>query len=219
VPTSGSILVSRTERRPDLRAAELRLRETLAQTDATRLSFYPNLSLTGSVGTASTGLSEIVSNPLGSLAATLSAPFIQVNQAHFATAVARAQYDKAVVSFRKTLLKALIDVDNALSARIQLAEEGANLEHSFIRWSPRRRPNGSTKFVIAPAPCPYASGSMPKSRAANPNSPSPATASHPPELRYPLPNPRRRRRPTVMNRKRKKSTNSAPTRAAAAPNS
>jgi NodT family efflux transporter outer membrane factor (OMF) lipoprotein len=130
-PVAAGLPISLLGRRPDLRAAELRLRETLAQTDATRLSFYPNLSLTGSLGTASTGLSELVSNPLGSLAASLTAPFIQINQAHFATALARTQYDKAVVSFQKTLLQALVDVDNALSARTQLTEEGTHLERSL----------------------------------------------------------------------------------------
>lgn len=119
------------DRRPDLRAVELRLRETLAQTDATRLSFYPNLSLTGSVGTASTGLSEIISNPLGSLAASLSLPFAQFNQAKFATALARTQFDEAVLRFQKALWQALSDVDNALSARTQLAEEGAALARSL----------------------------------------------------------------------------------------
>lgn len=119
------------DRRPDLRAAELRLRETLAQTDATRLSFYPNLMLTGSVGTASSGLSELVSNPLGSLAATLSAPFVQWNQAHFATALARTQYDEAVLRFKKTLWQAFADVDNALAARTQLAQEAASVEKSL----------------------------------------------------------------------------------------
>jgi NodT family efflux transporter outer membrane factor (OMF) lipoprotein len=119
------------DRRPDLRAAELRLRETLAQTDATRLSFYPNLALTGSLGTASIGLSELVSNPLGSLAATITAPFVQWNQAHFATALARTQYDEAVLRFKKTLWQALSDVDNALSARGHLAEECAALERSL----------------------------------------------------------------------------------------
>jgi NodT family efflux transporter outer membrane factor (OMF) lipoprotein len=132
LPTvAAGLPASLLERRPDLRAAEIRLREALAQTDATRLSFYPNLSLSGSAGTASTGLSELVSNPLGSLAATLSIPFIQVNQAHFATALARVQYDEAVVGFRKTLLQALTDVDNALSARAQLAEEGAQFERTL----------------------------------------------------------------------------------------
>jgi NodT family efflux transporter outer membrane factor (OMF) lipoprotein len=130
-PVAADLPAALLNRRPDLRAAEMRLRETLAQTDATRLSFYPNLSLTGSLGTASTGLSELVSNPLGSLAATLSVPFIQLNQAKFATRLARTQYDKAVVSFRKTLLQALTDVDSALSARAQLAEEAAQLERSL----------------------------------------------------------------------------------------
>lgn len=130
-PVAADLPATLLSRRPDLRAAEMRLRETLSQTDATRLSFYPNLSLTGSLGTASTGLSELVSNPLGSLGTTLFAPFIQINQAKFATALARTQYEKAVVSFRKTLLQALADVDNALSARTQLAEEGTQLERSL----------------------------------------------------------------------------------------
>lgn len=98
---ASGLPASLLNRRPDLRAAEMRLRETLAQTDATRLSFYPNLSLTASVGTASTGLSELVSNPLGSLAAAVSLPFVQIDEAHFATALARTQYDKAVVTSEK----------------------------------------------------------------------------------------------------------------------
>lgn len=116
------------DRRPDLRAAEQRLREALAQSDATRLSFYPNLALTGSVGTAASGLSELVSNPLGSLAATITAPFVQWNQIHFATALARTQYEEAVLRFQKLLWQALADVDNALSARTQLAAQATSLE-------------------------------------------------------------------------------------------
>jgi NodT family efflux transporter outer membrane factor (OMF) lipoprotein len=130
-PVASDLPVSLLHRRPDLRAAELRLRESLAQTDAARFSFYPNLSLTGSLGTASTGLAEVISNPLGSVAVALSAPFIQVNQAHFATQLARTQYDESVVRFQKTLLQALYDVDNALSARTQLATEAGDLELSL----------------------------------------------------------------------------------------
>jgi NodT family efflux transporter outer membrane factor (OMF) lipoprotein len=118
-------------RRPDLRAAELRLRETLAQADAARLSFYPNLSLTGSLGTASTGVAELISNPLESVAIAISAPFIQINEAKFTSELARIQYKKAVLNFRKTLSQALVDVDNALSARTQLALEGRRLEQAL----------------------------------------------------------------------------------------
>jgi hypothetical protein len=45
-------------------------------------------------------------NPLGSLAATITAPFIQRNQVHFATALARTQYDQAVLRFEKSLSQA-----------------------------------------------------------------------------------------------------------------
>ena len=80
----------------------------------------------------STGLSELVSDPLGSLAATLSLPFIQLNQAHFATALALTQYDEASGPTSSTfLVQAFYDVDNALSARTQLDSEAADLERAL----------------------------------------------------------------------------------------
>jgi hypothetical protein len=50
-----------------LRAAELRLRETLATGDATRASYYPDFSLTGSLGSSSSRLAQVLSNPLATL--------------------------------------------------------------------------------------------------------------------------------------------------------
>jgi hypothetical protein len=51
-------------RRPDLRAAELRLREALASVDLTRTNFYPQLTLTGTLGTSSDALLRLVQNPV-----------------------------------------------------------------------------------------------------------------------------------------------------------
>jgi outer membrane protein TolC len=45
--------------------------------------------------------------------------------------LARTQYDEAVLRFEKSLWQALSDVDNALSARAQLTEEGAALARSL----------------------------------------------------------------------------------------
>ena len=64
-------------RRPDVRASELRLRKSLAQVDATRTSYYPTLTLTGSVGGSSTALSKVLSDPIGTLGAGLVLPFVQ----------------------------------------------------------------------------------------------------------------------------------------------
>lgn len=130
-PVAAGLPASLLHRRPDLRASEARVRESLARMDATRLSFYPTINLTGSVGAASTELVQVVQNPLGTLAATLTLPFVQVNEAKIATAIARTQYEAATLTFRKVLLQALYDVDNALSARTQLAEEGEQLERAL----------------------------------------------------------------------------------------
>lgn len=117
--------------RPDLQAAELRLRESLAQTDAVRASFYPTLSLTGSTGTASTNLTEILKNPVASLGIGLALPFLQWNTTKLTIKVAETEYREAVVNFRQNLYQALLDVENALSARVQLNKEKGHREQAL----------------------------------------------------------------------------------------
>ncbi len=109
--------------RPDLKAAEMRLRSTLADTDTTRASYYPSLSLTSSLGTSSRELFRFLQNPVASLGAGLSLPFVQWNQAKLNTQIAEATYAQAVVEFRQTLYAALEDVENALSARGHYLEQ------------------------------------------------------------------------------------------------
>ncbi|ABA52755.1 RND transporter [Burkholderia pseudomallei] len=110
-------------RRPDLRAAEFRLRESLANVDVTRTSFYPTFTLTGSVGTASTSLERVLQNPVATLGLGLALPFIQWNTTQLQIKVSQSQYEEAVVNFRQSLYRALGEVENALAARVQLDAE------------------------------------------------------------------------------------------------
>lgn len=112
-------------RRPDLQAAELRLRAALANVDLTRTGFYPQLNLTGSLGTSSDALLRLVQNPVASLAAQLSLPLLQQTQMKLNVGVSQADYDSAVAQFRQTLYAAFSEVDNALSARQQYARQQA----------------------------------------------------------------------------------------------
>src|SRR5690606_34156558 len=118
-------------RRPDLRAAELRLRGALAGVDAAKASLYPTLDLTGSLGGASASLTNLLANPVGVLGAGITLPFLAWNQAQLNIGVSEADYEIAVVNFRQTLLSAFTDVDNALSARARLVEQGRSLAASF----------------------------------------------------------------------------------------
>ncbi|VVD89157.1 Type I secretion outer membrane protein [Pandoraea horticolens] len=114
-------------RRPDLAAAETRVRARLADVDAARLSFYPSITLNGTAATSSDSLSRLLANPVGTLAATLAMPFLQVQTARFTTALARNDYEQSVATFRNTLLTALTEVEDALSARERTTSQYASL--------------------------------------------------------------------------------------------
>lgn len=117
--------------RPDLQAAELRLKKNLASIDTTRASYYPSFTLTGSLGTSSTSLIEVIKNPYAALGAGLTLPFIQWNTMKLNIEISKTDYEEAIVNFRQTLYSALSDVENALSDRINYAEEVKQTEESL----------------------------------------------------------------------------------------
>jgi outer membrane protein TolC len=117
-------------RRPDLRAAELRLREALSTVDSTRASAYPVLSLTGSVGGTSSALSKVLSDPTGTLGAGLVLPFVQWRDVQRAVDVSKADYEVAVLGYRQAWYQALSDTETALSARVQLDAQADKLRQA-----------------------------------------------------------------------------------------
>ena len=121
-------------RRPDLRAAELRLRQSLKQIKVTATSYYPTFSLSGSVGGSSTDLADVLANPVASLGAGLSLPFLRLRQMQLNIESSDLAYQIAANQFRDTLYSALAEVDNALSAReklaVQLAASQASYDHA-----------------------------------------------------------------------------------------
>lgn len=118
-------------RRPDLHAAELRLRQALANIKVTATSYYPSLSLSAGVGSSSPDLADVLSNPVTSLGAGLSLPFLRFRQMQLNIDNADLGYQIAAEQFRSTLYSALREVDNALSARQQLATQLAASEASY----------------------------------------------------------------------------------------
>lgn len=106
-------------RRPDVRAAELRLRKTLAKGDEIRTGFYPTLSLTGGASTTSDTLTQVLSNPVGTLGATLALPFLEYNKTRLSIASSELDYQIAETEFRKQLYTALLEVEDGLAARHQ----------------------------------------------------------------------------------------------------
>lgn len=130
-PMEADIPAHLLARRPDLRAAEMRLRADLADVDAVRTSFYPALALTGSAGTSSAHLHSLLRDPVGTLLASMTFPLINAQRARLSTAVARARFDESAARFQQTLLTAFFEVDGVLSAREQLRQEGIELQQAW----------------------------------------------------------------------------------------
>lgn len=104
-------------RRPDVRAAELRLRKTLANGDEIRTGLYPTLKLTGGASSSSDTLTQVLQNPVGTLGASLALPFLEYNKTRLAIAGSKLDYQIAEAEFRKQLYGALVEVEDGLAAR------------------------------------------------------------------------------------------------------
>ncbi len=105
-------------RRPDIRAAEASLHAATAQIGVAVADFFPNVSLTGSFGIAALNASQ-----LGSLRSeqygvgpTVSLPIFRGGQLVSTLALRKQQEKEAALTYQKTVLQALHDVDNALTA-------------------------------------------------------------------------------------------------------
>ncbi len=111
-------------RRPDVRQAERNLQAANANIGAARAAFFPSISLTGQVGTASSSLSGLFEggSRIWSFAPSIRLPIFDggVNNANLSVAntdraVAVAQYEKAIQS-------AFREVADALAVRGTVAE-------------------------------------------------------------------------------------------------
>ncbi|WP_273430014.1 efflux transporter outer membrane subunit [Chitinibacter tainanensis] len=108
------------DRRPDLASARANLQAAFADEAVSRKSWYPTLSLTGSLGSNSQELSNLLVNPVAQLGAGLVLPFINWHKRDTALKISALDYEAAVIGYRQKLYQALQEVEIALASRSQL---------------------------------------------------------------------------------------------------
>jgi NodT family efflux transporter outer membrane factor (OMF) lipoprotein len=113
------------QRRPDIAAAERSAAAANAQIGIAVAAYYPDLTLSGFYGFASTSLNTLFRSPstLWSLGADVSETVLDFGARKAAVAQARAAYDNAVAGYRQTVLTAFQDVEDALAAARVLQSE------------------------------------------------------------------------------------------------
>lgn len=103
--------------RPDVRQAEYALANAFYNTNYARSSFYPSITLSGTLGwTNSTGAT--ITNPgqwVANVVGSLVQPVFNKGQNIANLKIAKAQQEEASLAYSQSLLDAGVDVNNALS--------------------------------------------------------------------------------------------------------
>ena len=141
--------------RPDVMATEQQLIAANARVSAARALYFPSISLTGFLGSASTSLGDLFSagtdtwNYVGSAAG----PIFQGGANVGANQVADARKAQLVANYRSVVRRAFADVDDALVATVKTTErtraQKAQVE-ALVRYatlSRKRYEGGYTSFL------------------------------------------------------------------------
>jgi NodT family efflux transporter outer membrane factor (OMF) lipoprotein len=121
------------ERRPDIAASEYTMASANAQIGVAIAAWYPDLTLTGSYGFASTSLGSLFSAPnsVWSFGPSLAELVFEGGAREAQTQEARARYEQSVASYRQTVLTAFQQVEDQLAA-LRVLEQEAAVENQTV---------------------------------------------------------------------------------------
>jgi multidrug efflux system outer membrane protein len=120
-------------RRPDIAEAEANLVSANANIKVARASFFPSITLTASGGYASSSLSQLIrsSSSVYSFAAGLAQPIFDGGLLKGQYALAKARYDELAANYRKAVLTAFGNVEDALVGVQQTGEQVQRQQIAF----------------------------------------------------------------------------------------
>ncbi|HEX8604034.1 MAG TPA: efflux transporter outer membrane subunit [Pseudoduganella sp.] len=114
-------------RRPDIRAAEQRLLAANANIGAARAAFFPRISLTAAIGSASPAFSQLFDsgNDTWSFMPQLTLPIFDAGRNRANLTLAEVRRNIAVADYERTIQTAFREVADALAARSYLGDQVA----------------------------------------------------------------------------------------------
>jgi len=126
-------------RRPDIRQAEQTLIGANANIGAARAAFFPQISLTGSYGSASASLSGLFDSGSGawSFGPSLSLPIFDFGRRSANLDLAKVRKNLAIVAYEKAIQTAFSEVADALIARATLDEQ-ISAQEDFLKAEQER---------------------------------------------------------------------------------
>jgi len=111
------------ERRPDVRQAEHQLQAANANIGAAKAAFFPRITLTGSVGLASTDLGDLFNYSAWQFAPRITLPIFDAGSNQANLEVSQATRDIAVAQYERSIQAAFREVADALAGRATYGEQ------------------------------------------------------------------------------------------------
>ncbi len=141
--------------RPDVQAAERELQASNANIGAARAAFFPQIRLTGSVGSRSQDLSDLFNNGSGiwSFAPSISIPIFTAGSLKASLDVAKVRNSIAVANYEKTIQNAFREVSDGLVARgplqrqLEAQNKLRNAEAQRLSLAQLRYQNGIVSYL------------------------------------------------------------------------
>ncbi len=139
------------EQRPDIAVAERNLAAASAAIGVAEASRYPSLSLTGSIGLNQTSGSSTLS--IWSFGPALSLPIFNAGALEAEADRTRAAYDEARATYRETVLKAVREVEDALTrleainSRMKQTEASVEYYHRYLETTEISYKSGTTSLL------------------------------------------------------------------------
>jgi len=129
------------ERRPDIRAAEENLIATNANIGVAKAAYFPQISLSGSIGGQSTQLASLFNGPhtAWSFVPQITQPVFTAGRIKSGVRLAQAQQQAALAQYEKAIETAFTEVSNALIARARLRESRIQQESLVTALADRTR--------------------------------------------------------------------------------
>ncbi|MBX3738491.1 MAG: efflux transporter outer membrane subunit [Candidatus Didemnitutus sp.] len=121
-------------RRPDLAAAESGLKAANAQVGVAKAAFFPSISLTGSAGAASAEIDSLFQRDsrAWSIGPSVYLPLFQGGRNRAAYRRSQAAFEEAAAGFRQSILAAMREVQDALTASQRLSAQADAVARAVV---------------------------------------------------------------------------------------
>jgi multidrug efflux system outer membrane protein len=129
------------ERRPDIRAAEQAMIAANANIGVAKAAYFPQISLTGSIGGQSSSLASLFAGPARtfSFVPQLTQPIFTAGRLKNTVRLAKAQREDAQIAWEKSISTAFQEVSDALIAHQRTRESRVEQQKLVVALEDRKR--------------------------------------------------------------------------------